>query len=128
MKIASAGYLGHVLKMCMSENRTTEIRKSQGLWMYFCTIALKLRFCEKGTKFLQNHHLRFVLYCNGQIYGGDFAKFCGLLRIYMNSNNNHTSHTDQRHHHMQLAEFSNQCTGLGMLPCNETLHLRLHLE
>ena len=44
------------------------------------------------------------------------------------SMNNHTSHTDQHHHHMQLAEFSNQCTVLGRLPCNETLHLHLHLE
>ena len=24
------------------------------------TLLLKLRFCEKDTKFLQNHHLRFV--------------------------------------------------------------------
>jgi hypothetical protein len=38
---------------------------------------IKLRFCEKGTKFLRNHHLRFVLCSNGQIYRGDFAKFCG---------------------------------------------------
>ena len=28
-----------------------------------------------------NHHLRFVLSSKRQIYGGDFAKFCGLLRI-----------------------------------------------
>ena len=28
-----------------------------------------------------NHHLRFVLWSKSQIYGGDFAKFCGLLRI-----------------------------------------------
>ena len=31
---------------------------------------------------MQNLHRRFVLCSNGQIYGGDFAKFCGLLRIY----------------------------------------------
>ena len=31
---------------------------------------------------MRNHHLRFVLCSNDQIYGGDFAKFCGLLRIY----------------------------------------------
>ena len=30
MKIAWAGYLGYFLKMCTSENRTTEIRMSQG--------------------------------------------------------------------------------------------------
>ena len=45
-------------------------------------VILTLRFCERDTKFLRNHHLRFVLCSNGQIYGGDFAKFCGLLRIY----------------------------------------------
>ena len=44
--------------------------------------SLKLRFCEKDTIFLRNHHLRFVLCSNGQIYDGDFAKFCDLLRIY----------------------------------------------
>ena len=31
---------------------------------------------------MQNLHRRFVLCSNGQIYGGDFAKLCGLLRIY----------------------------------------------
>ena len=29
-----------------------------------------------------NLHSRFVLYCNSQIYDGDFTKFCYLLRIY----------------------------------------------
>ena len=36
----------------------------------------------EGHKFLRNLHRRFVLCSNGQIYGGYFAKFCGLLRIY----------------------------------------------
>ena len=31
---------------------------------------------------MRNLHGRFVLCSNGQIYSGDFAKFCGLLRIY----------------------------------------------
>ena len=35
-----------------------------------------------NSNFLRNLHGRFVLCSNGQIYGGDFAKFCGLLRIY----------------------------------------------
>ena len=30
---------------------------------------------------MRNIHRRFVLCSNGHIYGGDFAKFCGLLRI-----------------------------------------------
>ena len=37
-----------------------------------------MRFCEKDTKSLKNHHLRFVL-CS---YGEDFAKFCDLLKMY----------------------------------------------
>ena len=31
---------------------------------------------------LRNLHCRFDWEYIGQIYGGDFAKFCGLLRIY----------------------------------------------
>ena len=34
-----------------------------------------MQFCEISTVGLSN-------VCNGQIYGGDFAKFCGLIRIY----------------------------------------------
>ena len=36
----------------------------------------------EGHKILQNIHHRFDRYFIGQIYDGDFAKFCGLLRIY----------------------------------------------
>ena len=36
----------------------------------------------EGHEILRNLHRRFVLCSNGQIYGGDFAKFCDLLRIY----------------------------------------------
>ena len=31
---------------------------------------------------LRNLHRRFDWHYIGQFYGGDFAKFCGLLRIY----------------------------------------------
>ena len=31
---------------------------------------------------MQNLQRKFDRYYIGQIYGGDFAKFCGLLRIY----------------------------------------------
>ena len=31
---------------------------------------------------MRNIHRRFVLCSNGQIYGEDFAKFLGLLRMY----------------------------------------------
>ena len=36
----------------------------------------------KRPQILRNLHLRFVLWSSGHIYVGDFAKFCGLLRIY----------------------------------------------
>ena len=39
-------------------------------------------YSDKATLFLRNLHRRFVPCSNGQIYGGDFAKFCGHLRIY----------------------------------------------
>ena len=38
-------------------------------------LRMPQNFCEITA-------LDFVLCSNGQIYGGDFAKFCGLLRIY----------------------------------------------
>ena len=31
---------------------------------------------------MRSLHRRFILCSNSQIYGGDFAKFCGLLRKY----------------------------------------------
>ena len=36
----------------------------------------------EGHKILPNLHRRFDRYYIRQIYSGDFAKFCGLLRIY----------------------------------------------
>ena len=39
---------------------------------------LKFIYSEKA---LQNHHQFFVLCTDSQIIGGDFPKFCGLLRI-----------------------------------------------
>ena len=43
---------------------------------------VKVHIFWDGHKFLWNLHRRFVLCSNCQIYGGDFADFCGLLRIY----------------------------------------------
>ena len=42
----------------------------------------KVHIFWEGHKFLRNFHRRFVLCSNSQIYGGDFLKFCGLLRMY----------------------------------------------
>ena len=44
--------------------------------------SIKVHIFWEGYKFLQNLHRRFVICSNGQIYGGDFSKFFGLLRIY----------------------------------------------
>ena len=43
---------------------------------------VKVHIFWDGHKFLWNLHRRFVLCSNCQMYGGDFATFCGLLRIY----------------------------------------------
>ena len=42
----------------------------------------KFHIFREGHKTLRNLHRRFDRYTLEQIYGGDFAKFCGLLRIY----------------------------------------------
>ena len=39
-------------------------------------IRVKFIYSEKATKFCE------ISTVEGQIYGGDLAKFCGLLRIY----------------------------------------------
>ena len=42
----------------------------------------KVNIFWEGHKILQNLHRRFDHYYIGQIYGGDFAKLFGLLRIF----------------------------------------------
>ena len=56
-----------------------------GLFFYlpvFNLLIFKFHIFWEGHKFLRNLHHRFGLCSNSQIYGGDVAKFCGLLRIY----------------------------------------------
>ena len=57
--------------------RKIELLRKSELYM------IKLRFCEKGTKILQNHHLTFVLCSNGQIYCGVLQNFVAFSK-YMN--------------------------------------------
>ena len=45
-------------------------------------VKFKVHTFWEGHKTLRNLHLTFVLCGASQKYGGDFAKFCGLLRIY----------------------------------------------
>ena len=71
----------------------------------FCTLKLhnsghfgKVHIFSEGHKILRNLHLRFVLCSNGQIYSGNFAKFCSLLSkkwtlIWLHTCNLHWSHS-----------------------------------
>ena len=47
-----------------------------------CTCAFKVHIFWEAHKIVRNLHQLFVLYTASQIIGGDFAKFCGLFRIY----------------------------------------------
>ena len=44
--------------------------------------ALKVQIFWEGHKILRNLHQLFDWQYTGQIVGGRFSKFCGLLRIY----------------------------------------------
>ena len=46
------------------------------------TVSFKVHISWEGHKILQNLNYRFDWHYIGQIYGKDFPKFCGLLRIY----------------------------------------------
>ena len=45
-------------------------------------LCFKVHIFWEGHKILRNLHRLFDRQYIGQIIGGDFAKFCGLLRIY----------------------------------------------
>ena len=56
---------------------TTFFQKNPGI------ILIKFIYSEKTTKFFEMSTEDLSYICsNAQIYDGDFAKFCGLLRIY----------------------------------------------
>ena len=45
-------------------------------------VCIKVHIFLEGHKILRNLHLTFDHSTHSQNLGGDFAKFCGLLRIY----------------------------------------------
>ena len=49
---------------------------------YIFKIFHKVHVFWERHKILQNLHSRFVLRSVNQMYGGNFAKFCDLLKIY----------------------------------------------
>ena len=56
------------------------IIKPKNIWVY--KDSLYVHIFWEGHKILRNLHLTFFLCSASQILGEDFAKFCGLLRIY----------------------------------------------
>ena len=46
------------------------------------SLSIKVHIFLEGHKILRNLHQIFDWHYIGQILGGDFAKVCGLLRIY----------------------------------------------
>ena len=88
------GWVWHLTlsaKELVSKIKDSNLRSAYPLiWIRFKVAVIKLSPIDKvhifweGHKILRNLHCRFEFdrYYIGQIYGGDFAKFCGLLRIY----------------------------------------------
>ena len=58
--------------------RNVSIPANLDFMKWFC----KLHIFWEGHKILRNLHRRYDWHYTGQIYGGDLAKFCGLLRMY----------------------------------------------
>ena len=71
----------------LSQIMTTDCLLDCTLFNTNCSVSwtslVKFIYSEKATKFckISTLYLSYVS-SNSQIYGGDFAKFCGLLRIY----------------------------------------------
>ena len=57
-------------------------RNSSKIFSFQTSWIIKVHLFSEVHKILRNLHRRFDLYYIVQIYVGDFAKFCGLLRIY----------------------------------------------
>ena len=76
----------YLFKFNTSKNaffKRNQLHFSKLLQAYFLNwVSFKVHIFWEGHKFLRNFHPSFVLCSNGQISGGDFAKFCGFLRIY----------------------------------------------
>ena len=66
----------------LSNTSPPELLYPHWLLYTFMTVIHKVHIFWEGHKILQNLHLTFdCMYCSQKL-GEDFAKFCGLLRIY----------------------------------------------
>ena len=77
-------YRGHTEEItCMDINSSKNLGLSgQRNGKTHDSRLVKVHIIWEGHKFLRNLHRKFERYYIGQIYGGDFAKICGILRIY----------------------------------------------
>ena len=66
---------------CRPPRFSVLINKKQNLSEPFGQIGCKVHIFWEGHKILWNLHRRFDWQCIGQMYSGNFAKFCDLLRI-----------------------------------------------
>ena len=73
----------------ITQSKFSILDKNVGLklrgWHLYLMIeirCIKVHIFWEGHKILRNLHLRFDWHYIGQIYDGNFAKFCGFLRIY----------------------------------------------
>ena len=67
-----------------TKEESKQIFKTLPFYHFTLSFTLKFTYSEKATNF---YEISTVVCSNGQIYIGDFAKFCGLLRIYELYNN-----------------------------------------
>ena len=62
--------------------KTVEVEQNLNQEKSWTLIFFIVHVFWEGHKTLQNLHLTFDWHYIGQNWGEDFAKFCGLLRIY----------------------------------------------
>ena len=60
----------------------SSLKHQVGWTWFFVYLELKVHTFWEDHKILRNLYQLFVLCTASQIIGGNFAKFCGLLRIY----------------------------------------------
>ena len=80
------GQLFHYIRVCLHIVHFNNFIASPTLFESLLLIKLsdkfKVHIFWEGHNILRNLHRRFDWHYIGQIYCDDFAKFCGLLRIY----------------------------------------------
>ena len=85
----------------MTDNSVIE-KKMTADFQWFTVWGIKVHIFWEGHKIWRNLHRRFDCYYIGQIFGGDFAKICGLLRMYELYQNKFRSEPNSRKTHQNV--------------------------